>query len=599
MVAGLGDLFGRNGLLEQLVVWGLVNQVLSTVTDPALTKLKQDVDAAHPVAVHDPVTLADMAVRGMATIEAARADAGKSGLDAARFEQLLTLHTVRLPPADLAEAVLRSYMTHGDALAQAKPQGLTPEQFTVLTALAGDGISPQDAVRAVLRGLMPEAGKGQDATTYEQAIAESRLHDKWGPVLLKLAEQLLSPADTASAVVRNFLDRGQAAAIAGRQGVDGPTLETLIHLAGDAPAPGQLAAALRRGVIPEAGTGPGAVSFEQGIAEGRLADKWAPVIKALAKDWPSPVDALGAQVKGQLTDAQAHELYALLGGDPQFESWLYASIGEGPTPLEAAALAARGIIPETGTGPDAVSYEQAVRESHYRNKWTGAYRKLAEHIPPPSTIGVMLAHRVIDEATAHRLLLANDMSADQAAAYVAEAEYEAVSDYRGLTQSAVVDMYYAHLLTRDQATIVLSALHVSGIAAGLLLDYADLRAVVDSVNRSVQRIATLFTSRKIATGTARDALLKLQIPAGTVDQIITDWEIQASANVKILTEAQIVDAWYYEVVDEPTALSLLAAIGYTAFDAWVLLSLKAKGPLPGRPANTAAAPPGAVIAGTT
>lgn len=598
-MAGLGDLFGRNGILEQLVVWGLINQVLSTVTDPALTKLKQDVDGAHPLLVLPPTTLADLAVRGMATIEAAKADAAASGVNAARFDQLVNLHTVRLSPGDLAEGVLRSYVSAESAYGQVKPQGLTREQFDILTQLAGDGISPQDAVRALLRGVISEHGKGANSTSFEQAIAESRLHDKWGATLKELAKALLSPADAASAVVRNFLDVGSARKLAAEQGVDSATLDTLINLAGDAPAPGQLAEALRRGLIDEFGTGAHSTSFEQGIAEGRLSGKWAEVIKGLAPWRPSPIDALDAQVKGQLTDAQAHDAYALLGGDEQFEGWLYNSIGEGPTPLEAATLAARGIIDWTGSGPASTSYEQAVRESHYRNKWSDAYKRLAEHIPPPSTVATMLAHRIIDETTAHTLLLANDMSPDQAAAYIAEAQFEQVSDYRGLTQSAVVDMYYAHLLTKDQAVTILSALHVSDQAASLLLLYADMRAVVDSVNRSVQRIATLYTSRKISTATARDALAKLQIPVSTVDAIIADWEIQAAADVKILTAAQIVDAWYYQVITQAEAVDLLGAIGYTAYDAWVLLSLKAKSPLPNKPANTAAAPAGAVIPGTT
>lgn len=598
-MAGFADLFGRNGLLEQLVLWGVVNQALGTSMGPALARLEQDVNAAHPVMVLPPTTLADAAVRGMATIEAAKADAAKSGVDADRFELLLELATVRIPPADLATAVLRSYLTEAQGQAQAKPQGVTAEQFTVLTQLAGDGIGPQDAARALLRGLIGETGRGADSTSYEQAIAESRLHDKWGPTLRRLAEQLLSAPDLASAVVRNFLPLADAERIAGQQGVDPATLRTLVELAGDAPAPGQLAEALRRQLIPESGTGAGSTSFQQGIAEGRLADKWAPIIKGLAQLWPSPVDALDAQVKGQLTAEQADALYERLGGDPQFKPWLYASIGEGPTPLEAAALAARGIIAWKGTGPESTSYEQAVRESHYRNKWTEPYKRLAEHIPPPSTIATMLAHRVIDHATAITLLLQNDMSPEQAAAYAAEAEYEAISDYRGLTQSAVVDMYYAHLLDRDQATQVLADLHVSEQAAGLLLDYADVRAVVDSVNRSVQRIATLFTSRKITVDTARSALARLEIPVGTIDQIIQDWEIQAAANVKTLTAAEIVDAFYYGVIGPVEAIDLLGAIGYTAYDAWVLLSVKAKGPLPGKPPNTAAAPVGAVIPGTT
>ena len=363
--------------------------------------------------------------------------------------------------------------------------------------------------------------------------------------------------------------------------------------------PQQLAEALRRGLIPAAGAGPASVSFAQGIAEGRLANKWAPVIKGLSQLWPTPVDALDAALKGQITDAEGTALYEKLGGDLAFYPWLLASIGDSPTPLEAAVMAARGIIAEDGLGPKVLSYAQAVKESRYRNKWSGAYRKLSEHIPPPSTIVSMLAHRALDQQQAHDLLIQNDMPAYLAAAYISEAEYEAISDYRGLTQSAVIDMYVAHVMDRGQALQILAALHVSDAAAGLLLDYADMRYVIDSINKSVQRIASLFVGRKISAQTAIGALTQLEIPGHTIDLIIQDWELQAAANVKILTEAQIINAWYYNIIDDAEAINDLGAIGYTPYDAWVVLSIKAKGKLPNQPPRIAAAPQGAVIPGVT
>jgi hypothetical protein len=598
-VVGFGDLLGRSGWLESLVVWGLLSEVLHSATGPALELLRQDMNAKNPVMVLDPTTLAGAAVRGMTTIEAARADAARNGLDADRFATLVDLQTVRLAPGDLATAVLRSYMTAGEAQAQAAPQGLDAAQFAVLTDLAGDGIAPTDAVRALLRGLIAETGSGASSTSYDQAIAESRLHNKWGPVLKALAAQLLSPADAADAVVRNFLTTAEGEAVAGKQGFSATDFETLVHLSGDAPGPQQLAESLRRGLIPQTGTGSQSISFEQGIAESRLADKWAPVVEGLAKIWPSPVNALDAQVKGQLTADEASALYAKLGGDPQFESWLYNSIGEGPSPLEAANLAARGIIPWTGTGAGSTSYEQAVKESHYRDKWTPAYRALAEHIPAPSTVIALLAHRIIDEPTATAQLLQNDMTPEQAATYVAEAGYQSISEYRGLAQSAVVDMYFAHLLDKDQATEILTALHVSPDAIALILAYADMRYQVQAMNRTVSRLATLFATRKIGESAARAALTKLGVPVATVTEVIAEWELQASMQVKTLTEAQIVDGWYYNVIPQAQAVGLLTTIGYTPYDAWVVLSVKNKAPLPDQPAADMAVPQPAVTPGTT
>ena len=283
----------------------------------------------------------------------------------------------------------------------------------------------------------------------------------------------------------------------------------------------------------------------------------------------------------------------------QFYPWLLASIGDSPTPLEAAVLAARGIIAEHGTGPAVLSYDQAVKESRYRNKWGPAYRALGKHLPPPSTITTMLAHRAISEADAHKYLADADMDPPVAAAYLAMADYEATSDWRGLTEAAVVDLYVAHLVDRVQATTMLEALHVSAAAVTQLLDYADQRYQISSITRSVQRIASLFTGRKIGVAAAKSALLALKIPVHTVDEVVEGWQAEAAVSVRTLTPAQIVDAWYYKAIDQGEAIAELQALGYTPYDAWILLSNKAKGPIPGKPPREVAPPAGTVTPGVT
>lgn len=598
-MAGISDLFGRHGQIEQLLLWGYVNAVIQALGSPALELLTQDVNARTPVVPVDPATAADLAARGIITVTTGEAEAARSGLDATRWHELVELHTVRLSPADLATAVLRSYVSQADAEAQAKPQGITPAMLGILKDLAGDGIAPVDAARALQRGFITEHGTGAASTSYDQAIRESRLHDKWGPVLRDLARVLLSAPDAAAAVVRNFMPAADGQKIAAQQGVDAATFETLVHLSGDAPGPQQLAEALRRGLIPAAGTGPASVSFAQGIAEGRLADKWAPVIKGLAQLWPTPTAALDAALKGQIGDQQGKDLYVRLGGDLEFYPWLLASIGDSPTPLEAAVLAARGIIAEHGTGPAVLSYDQAVKESRYRNKWGPAYRALGKHLPPPSTVTTMLAHRAISEADAHKYLADADMDPPVAAAYLAMADYEATSDWRGLTEAAVVDLYVAHLVDRAQATTMLEALHVSAAAVTQLLDYADQRYQIGSITRSVQRIASLFTGRKIGVAAAKSALLALKIPVHTVDEVVDGWQAEAAVSVRTLTPAQIVDAWYYKAIDQGEASAELQALGYTPYDAWILLSNKARGPIPGKPPREVAPPAGTVTPGVT
>lgn len=554
-MAGLGDILGGGGVAEQLVVWGVLNQALSAALAPYMSQLQQDVSARTPV---EP-----------------------------------------LSPGDLADAVVRNYLTIAEATLEAAKSGVTAKDFAVMVPLHGDAPGPQQLATGLLRGLITKSGQGADAATFEQGIREGRLNDKWAPLIEGLSQVVLSPPDAAAAVVRNFMSPAEGEAAAGKSGVSAAVFETLVHLSGDAPGPQQLAEALRRGAIEATGSGPGSTSFAQGIAEGRLSDKWAPVIKDLAKLWPTPVDALAAALKGQVSPDEGKRLYELLGGDLQFYDWLLHSEGDGPTPLQAADWARRGIIPWDGIGPDNVSYAQAVRESRYRDKWSDAYKKSAEYQPPESVVMTLLKDGAATKEQATGWLAKVGVTPDVIAAMIAEADATDLSDYRGLTVQAVLGMYYQRLITSDDATSILESLHVSKTAVPLMLTYADLQRAISQQSHAITRIGTLYAARKITEQTAKNSLVTLQVPPAAINDIMATWQLENSISVKLLTEAQIVDAWHLQIMDDTTALTELNNIGYTPYDAWVLLSIKAKQPLPGQPAPGPGAAQGTVIPGST
>jgi hypothetical protein len=179
-MAGIDELLGASGVIEQLLLWNVVSQVVTALMSPAFNALQQDTLKAHPNMVITPDVLARAVVQTFMDKAAAMEEAAKSGLDASRFGVLLKLAEVRLTPADLAEAVLRSYLDSAQAESEARDQGVTADRFRTMTLLAGDGIGPQQAAEARRRGLIKADGMGPDATSYAQAIAESRLHNKWG-----------------------------------------------------------------------------------------------------------------------------------------------------------------------------------------------------------------------------------------------------------------------------------------------------------------------------------------------------------------------------------------------------------------------------------
>jgi hypothetical protein len=598
-VSGIGDLIGSGGFIEQMLLWGVVNQVVSSLAAPALLVLQQDIAAGHPEVVIDPETAAALVARQLMTLAAAETEAARSGVDGDRFALLNDLAKVRIAPADLATAVLRDYITLEQAQAQALPQGYSADDFGVMVDLAGDAPGPQQLAEALRRGIIDASGTGPNSTSFVQGIAESRLRNKWAPMIDALSQQLLSAPDAADAVIRNFLSLADGEKLASEQGIDAATFAVMTHLAGDAPGPQQLAEALRRGAIPEAGTGADATSFEQGIAEGRLADKWTPVIKALSMLWPTPVDALNATLKGQVTLEQGQALYVQLGGDPQFFQVLYDTQGEAPSPLELIAMANRGYVPWDGLGADVVSYQQGFHEGHWRNKWEPVYQKFAAYLPPPGEIAHFLEQGSITAEQAAAYFAQHGMDETIIAAQLESAHLAALSQYRGLSVGTAIDAYRAQVITAGQASDILASLHVLPDAITLLLEYADFQRTYAQVNNAVTRIRSLYTTRKITLDTARDSLTTLGIPAQTIPDMLAVWSLEFGVEVKTLSGEQVALAFLYGAFTQAQAQQELVNIGYTPLDSYALLCAYSKSTLPDPPAAGPPPPVAGAIPGLT
>lgn len=551
----LSKFVGAGSLFEQLFLWSVISQVVITSAGPMLDVYGQKVNARSP---------------GMV-----------------------------LAPPDLADAVIRNYLPHDQAAAEAAKSGMDASRFATLVPLHGDAPGPQQLVSALLRGIIPREGAGPDAASFDQGIREGRLADKWAGMIRELGQAVIPPADAASAVVRHFMTAGDGAAEAAKSGVDAGLFETLTHLAGDAPAPGQLAEALRRGLVARDGTGPASTSFTQGIAEGRLADKWTGVIEGLAKIWPTPADALRATLQGQVSMDEGRALYERLGGDPQFFTVMFDTEGSAPTPLEAADMALRGIIPWDGTGPEATSYEQAFLEGPWRNKWSKAFRDAADEIPTVGQITEYLRYGITDKATSAAELAKRGVTGDHAQWALDYAEAVSTFDFRGLTLSSVMNALTANIINEQEARQTLTDMHVSDKAAGLLISYTKMQRAVSQVTTAVSHIGSLYIARKINPDTARKALAQLNIASDAAAEILATWDLESQVTVATLTPTQIVDAWEYSVLDNDEAMAELENIGYTPYDAWVLLSIKAKAPLEGKPARGQVVTLPGVTPGTT
>jgi hypothetical protein len=71
------------------------------------------------------------------------------------------------------------------------------------------------------------------------------------------------------------------------------------------------------------------------------------------------------------------------------------------------------------------------------------------------------------------------------------------------------------------------------------------------------------------------------------DQIVwlqDEWVNVQQLQSKRLSESQVAAAYYYTVMDEATAIAYLQSLGYSAYDSWVLLSIRVHEAQPNKPA---------------
>lgn len=395
----------------------------------------------------------------------------------------------------------------------------------------------------------------------------------------------LSPADLADLVVRTYMDAAAAAGVAAKSGVSGDDFNLLVKAAGDAPSPEQLMMAYRRKVIELTGTGPDATSVEQGLREGRLGNKWNPMIEALGVLPIGVADAVDAVVENQIPYADG-ERYAYENGlDQAAFKILVDTRGNPPSPTELGVMVRRGIIPLKGKGPDVLSFEQGVSEGATKDKWIPAYESAMTVEPPEGTIQAWIKEGVIDNAEAIARLKVLGYDEQAAEHYVAEAVSTTTTQYRQIAESDIVALYSGRAIDAAGATDMLKTLGYGDDVAAEILAVADFHVQVGIRNNAIARVRTYYLARKIDDSRAITTLDSLEVPATQRQELMAAWQVERGSNVKLLTEAQIADAWAYGIMDPVTAIGELEALGYTAYDAWVVLSNKNKGPIGPAPAK--------------
>lgn len=383
----------------------------------------------------------------------------------------------------------------------------------------------------------------------------------------------LSPAELADMVVRGIIDQNTAVSEAALSGINAERFNHMVLDTGEPPAIEQMLQLFRRGTIDQS-------TMERAVRQSRVRDEWVPLVLQMGKDYPTPVDVLQALVEGQIDQGTAEDLYVKLGGVSDYFTMLLNTRGDGPTPNEAAIMARRGLIPWNGIGPGVLSYEQAVKESRFRNKWTDAFKGLANYIPPPRTIGTLYTTGAITQATALDLYSKAGLSPDLAAAYLTSASSAKTAKHRDLAVSTVEALYSERAISQTAAIGYLTELGYSTDEAHFVLQVNDMKRYEKFVSSAIAAIHTQYVSRHLDRGTTSSALDQLQVSSNERDSLLNLWAIERGARVHVLTEAQIIKAATKAVWTYAEAHQALVDFGYSDTSATILLEENNVSPTP-------------------
>lgn len=405
---------------------------------------------------------------------------------------------------------------------------------------------------------------------------------------------VLSPAELADAVVRQVIKQADAEHEASSAGIDPERFATLTHLAGNPPGLETILEWYRRGIIPFGEAGPTKPTVANAIATSRIYTYWTDAIKRALVVPIAAAELVDARVENQIELGTRENVNAAAGGEqvsglspgattfyegmwangitPDQADVLFNTRGNPPSPTELFELYRRGVIPKTGTGPEALSVEQGIFEGATKDKWWPTIGELARVIPSLFYIKDALTAGTMPVDLATRLMKEAGYTTAVIAAVVGSAGAAAVATYKKLTESIIADLYTAQAIDRPTAATLLGKIGYGTDAAAFVLEYIDLKRIDAAVKSAIGKIGTQFINHKITATQVRTALARLDVPTAQVATLIATWTLEAASIVKLPTAAEYVDLVKYNIKTVTYGLAGLVSLGYTPHDAWVVMS---------------------------
>ena len=398
------------------------------------------------------------------------------------------------------------------------------------------------------------------AITREQAqelLRRIGYRAEWIDTILSLHRVHISPAQAADMTIRNIITPDEGRAIAGAQGVTSTDFDRMVLDTGEPPGLDQLLFAYRRGIIDRP-------RLEHGIRQARLRDEWIPVVESLRFVPMDTSDAIRAAVQGHLSDTEAKRISEQNGLDPSQFTPLLETAGEPIARGEALELYNRGLMDKTRV-------EQAIRESHVKNKYIPDILNLRRRLIPERTLVSMIGHGTLTHADGVKHLLELGFDRADAEALVATGAAQKTQKEKDLARADVLELYVDHALSETDARDLLHHMGYSETEATQLLALADLRRARKYRDALLSRLHSLYVAHHLTDGELGTELDAAGVTPKERAQFLHLWGLERASNARMLTEAQVIHLFKKGLLDEPGAGTRLIRMGYSPDDAGLLI----------------------------
>jgi hypothetical protein len=453
-------------------------------------------------------------------------------------------------PATAAMLEAKGIIDNAKGRSEAAGGNLSGEHYDKLVASVKQRPEIVMLLEMLRRGLI-------DQTVVGEALQHHGYGPEWHTDILALQRELLSPADLALADLRGNMDANAAIAYAAKLGVDAADFDTLKLNTGEPPGVMELLFAYRRGFIDQP-------RLERGIRQSRVRNEWIDVIEKLRYSPMSTADAARAVVENYLPEPEGAKIAEQNGLEPSHWQYIHESWGRPLAHGEMLELYHRGLA-------DRGQVDQAFRESNQKDKYRDQSFELGRRLLPERMIVQAIAHGALDMVTGATKLLEHGYTQEDANILLRLGLSEQKSTSKELSRSQVVSLYEQGLITRNDALQHLTGLKYAIGDSDLMLQLADTTRHAKALKAEVQHIRTLYVGAHIDDLDAENQQVAAGITQAQAASNVALWKRERGKATRNLTEAQILKAATSKTIPGLQALAALQAIGYSAYDAEILL----------------------------